>query len=220
MTVLVSCSEARKSLKLMAGNASGLAEARMRWRLHWLLLLLAVMPVWAAPPVSASRAGAQASWQQALRRELPLLGHRNWILIVDSAYPLQTSPGVQTLETGAGELEVVKYVLRQIANSPHVSPVVYMDAELPFLTERDAPGVTAYRRQIKAALGDLHVASLPHEQLIEKVDETGKTFNIMVLKTTLTIPYSSVFLQLGCKYWTDEDEVRLRNEMKQTPVRR
>jgi hypothetical protein len=28
-------------------------------------------------------------WQTRLRQILPLLGHRNWIMIVDSAYPLQ-----------------------------------------------------------------------------------------------------------------------------------
>ena len=26
-------------------------------------------------------------WKNKLRRELPLLGHRNWIVIADAAYP-------------------------------------------------------------------------------------------------------------------------------------
>jgi hypothetical protein len=214
MAVLVFCSGSK--CRRIAANAGRGAEVRMQRGALWMLsLLIAAFPAWAAQTAPESRIGAQTDWQQVFRRELPLLGHRNWVLIVDSAYPLQTSPGVQTVETGAGELEVVQYVLRQIAKSPHVSPVVYMDAELPFLTERDAPGVSAYRRQIKAALGNLHISSLRHDELIAKVDETGKTFRILVLKTNLTIPYSSVFLQLGCKYWTDEDEARLRSAMKQ-----
>lgn len=32
------------------------------------------------------------SWQSRLTEELPLMGHRNWILIVDSAYPEQVGP--------------------------------------------------------------------------------------------------------------------------------
>jgi hypothetical protein len=39
----------------------------------------------------------QAEWQTKLAQILPLMGHRNWIMIVDSAYPLQSSAGVETL---------------------------------------------------------------------------------------------------------------------------
>jgi hypothetical protein len=188
----------------------------MRFGVRWLLVVVtAMMPLWAGQARGQNPAGPEARWQQILSRELPLLGHRNWILIVDSAYPLQTSPGVQTVETRAGELEVVKYVFQQIGRSPHVVPVVYMDAELTLLTEHDAPGVSGYRRKIKAVLGGKPITSLPHEQLIRKIDEAGKTFNILVLKTNLTVPYSSVFLQLGCKYWSNDDEARLRAAMKQ-----
>ena len=71
---------------------------------------------------------------------MPLLGHRNWILIVDSAYPLQSSPGVETIETNASHLDVLRYVLGAINRSIHVRPLIYMDAELPFVPDDDAPG--------------------------------------------------------------------------------
>ena len=45
---------------------------------------------------------AQSNWQSRVTESMPLMGHRNWILIVDSAYPLQSSPGVETIETSAG----------------------------------------------------------------------------------------------------------------------
>ena len=91
-------------------------------------------------------------WQTRLGQILPLLGHRNWIMIVDSAYPLQSSAGVETLETNTDQLEVIRKVLGAIDSSIHVRPIVYMDAELPFVPEKDAPGVTAYREEIKTAL--------------------------------------------------------------------
>src|ERR1700691_661707 len=109
-------------------------------------------------------------WQARLAQILPLMGHRNWIMIVDSAYPLQSSSGVETLETNTDQIEVIHKVLSAIDSSIHVRPVVYMDAELPFLKEKDAPGVTAYRERVKAALGDRKITSLPHEQIIAKVD--------------------------------------------------
>jgi RbsD / FucU transport protein family len=161
-------------------------------------------------------AAAQQStpdWQTRLGQMMPLLGHRNWIMIVDSAYPLQSSAGVETLETNADQMVVIRKVLGVIDSSIHVRPIVYMDAELPLVPEKDAPGVTKYREEIKAALAGRQITSLPHEQIIAKVDEVGKTFHIVILKTTMTVPYSSVFLQLNCKYWSDDAEAQLRKAM-------
>jgi L-fucose mutarotase/ribose pyranase (RbsD/FucU family) len=159
-------------------------------------------------------------WQARLQQILPLLGHRNWIMIVDSAYPLQSSAGVETLETNTDQIEVLRKVLAAIDSSIHVRPIVYMDAELPFLTEKDAPGVTAYREGIKTELRGEKVTSLPHEKIIAKVDEVGKTFHIVVLKTTMTVPYTSVFLQLNCKYWSDDAEAQLRKAMAENGSKR
>jgi hypothetical protein len=30
----------------------------------------------------------------------------------------------------------------------------------------------------------------------------------------MTVPYTSVFLQLNCKYWSDEAEAEIRKEMR------
>jgi hypothetical protein len=154
-------------------------------------------------------------WQTRVAEVMPLLGHRNWIMIVDSAYPLQSSPGVETLETNADQLEVLRKVLSAIDHSIQVRPTVYMDAELPYVTEKDAPGVAAYRTAVNSVLAGRPVTSLPHEQIIGKVDEVGKNFHILVLKTTMTVPYTSAFLQLNCKYWSDDAEARLRKAMSE-----
>ena len=169
------------------------------------LFVFSWMPMNAANPIP---------WQTKVQQELPLLGHRNWIIVVDSAYPLQTSPGIETVETGTDQLTVMRDVLQSIAHSPHVRPVVFMDAELPFVTEQQAPGVTQYRSEIKAVLGNLPVHSVLHEQLIQKMNQTSNSFHILILKTTLTFPYTSVFLRLDCKYWSDAAEQELRQEMK------
>jgi hypothetical protein len=153
-------------------------------------------------------------WQAKIKQELPLLGHRNWILIVDSAYPLQTSPGVETIETGATLPEILQEVLRDLDGSIHIRPIIYMDSELPYLTDDDAAGVISYRREIQTILGNRPVNQLPHEQLLRKIDKAGKAFNILVLKTTLTIPYTSVFLRLDCRYWSTASEEKLRKKMK------
>jgi RbsD / FucU transport protein family. len=188
----------------------------MKITLKYLVLFFVVVTLCDIQSKAAAPDSLHSSWQAKIKQELPLLGHRNWILIVDSAYPLQTSPGVETIETNADQVEVTREVLRDLDHSIHVRPIVYMDAELPFVPEQDAAGVTQYRGEIKAVLQNRNISTLPHEQIIEKIDETGKTFHVLVLKTNLTIPYSSVFLQLDCKYWSDSAEERLRNAMRKS----
>lgn len=155
-----------------------------------------------------------ADWQANVKDALPLLGHRNWILVVDSAYPEQNSSGIETVETGTSEADVLREVLGDIDHSIHVRPLVYMDAELAFVPEQDAPGVTQARTELKTILGSRQVTRLLHEQLLAKVEEVSKNYKVLILKTNETVPYTSVFLQLNCKYWSDAAEARLRAAMQ------
>jgi hypothetical protein len=157
---------------------------------------------------------ATADWHAKLKQQLPLLGHRNWILIVDSAYPLQVSPGIETIETGAGQLAVTSAVLDALEHSIHVNPIIYLDAELPYVPAQKFAGMNAYRDDLKKTLHGRTVKSLPHEQILGMISETGRTYKVLVLKTNMAMPYTSVFLQLDCKYWGEEDEQKLRQAMK------
>lgn len=171
-----------------------------------LAIFFAVAIVYAAPP-------DDANWKAEVASEMPLLGHRNWILIVDSAYPLQVSPGVQTIETGEPMLAVAHFVLSEIDDSIHVRPDIFMDAELPFVSDQDVPDVSAYRRQSSDLLRNYQVVRRPHDKLIAQISDAGNTFHVLVLKTNGTIPYSSIFIRLNCKYWSDDAEQRLRARM-------
>ena len=176
--------------------------------------VLSVLGLLLAPMFLAAQA---SSWQTKVDQDLPYLGHRNWILIVDSAYPLQSSAGVETMETNADQLEVVRYVLGAINKSIHVRPDIFMDAELPYVQEEDAPGTTAYRDAIAKLLDGQDIHSELHEKLIGDVDEAGRLVHVLVLKTRLAVPYSSIFIRLNCKYWGDDAEERLRSKMGPPP---
>jgi hypothetical protein len=175
--------------------------------------LLALALICAPLVTQAQSAVPGPVWKNRVVETLPLLGHRNWVVIVDSAYPLQTSPGVETIETGASLPYVLQFVLAAINDSEHVRPDIYMDAELPFVPDEDAPGVAQYRANIADSLRGYAIQSLPHDKMIATIDDAGKTFHVLVLKTTMTIPYSSVFIRLNCKYWSDGAEARLRAKM-------
>lgn len=153
------------------------------------------------------------SWQTRLTEELPLMGHRNWILIVDSAYPEQVGPGIETVETNADQLDVVRAVLMAVQNSIHTRPVIFLDAELPFVPDQEAPGVAQYRQQIGTLLHDYEVHSRLHQSLIDDIAKDSEQYHVLVLKTRLTIPYTSVFVHLDCRYWSADNERNLREMM-------
>jgi L-fucose mutarotase/ribose pyranase (RbsD/FucU family) len=139
-------------------------------------------------------------WERTLNALLPLFGHRNWIVVTDSAYPAQSNPGIETLVANASQVHVVRTVLNAIAASRHVRADVYADSELGFLEEIDAPGIEEYRRQLDDALSGASVTRLPHEQIIRKLDQSAQAFRILVIKSDMTIPFASVFIELDCGY--------------------
>jgi L-fucose mutarotase/ribose pyranase (RbsD/FucU family) len=150
------------------------------------------------------------SWESSFKRLLPLYGHRNWIVVADSAYPAQSNPGIETVFTGGDHSEVLKTVLDAIDASIHVRAHAYLDAELNQVAEEDAPGVSSLRKEMIRLLAGKNTHELAHEEIIARLDRAGKLFRILILKSTLAIPYSSVFLELDCGYWREEAEERLR----------
>ena len=71
-------------------------------------------------------------WKTTLSEELPLLGHRNWILVVDKAFPAQNAPGIHVVNTGEELLPVLNYVLDQISHSTHVKPIILYRSGIKF----------------------------------------------------------------------------------------
>jgi len=152
----------------------------------------------------------KSEWDQRLSALLPLYGHRNWVVVADAAYPAQSKPGIETIVADADQIQTVRKVAVAIASCNHVRANVYTDRELAFVAEDDAPGITEYRRQLDAALYGSRVVEIPHDQIIGKLDKSAEVFRVLIIKTDMTIPYTSVFFELDCGYWSAEAEERLR----------
>jgi L-fucose mutarotase/ribose pyranase (RbsD/FucU family) len=155
-----------------------------------------------------------ASWKDKVSKELPVLGHRNWIVVADSAYPAQSRAGIETIATNADHIKTLRAVLDRLDAQGHVKAAIFVDAELAHVPERYAKGITAYREKLARTLGKRNVSTVPHEEVISMLDKAGEMFCILILKTRLTLPYTSVFLQLDCGYWSAEAESALREAMK------
>jgi L-fucose mutarotase/ribose pyranase (RbsD/FucU family) len=158
----------------------------------------------------AHEAPLEADWRRILRERLPLFGHRNWIVVADAAYPAQASPGVETVVAEADPATVLEEVLAAVGGSHHVRPVVYTDRELRFVAEDDAPGVDLRRRRVAELTAPFECRDLPHEEIISLLDRAGAAFRVLIVKTGLAVPYTSVFLYLDCAYWDAARERKLR----------
>lgn len=163
--------------------------------------------------MNSCQPSSTSQWKTELTNRLRLLGHRNWIAVTDAAYPAQSNHGVTTTATGDDLIDVLHYTLRAIDESEHIRPTIYTDMELRYVAERDAPRATEYRILRDKALQGRTVHELEHEGIISMIDGAGALFQVVVLKTTLTIPYSSVFIELDCGYWSTDAEDRLRESI-------
>jgi len=153
-------------------------------------------------------------WKETLKDQLSYYGHRNWILVVDKAFPSQNASGIITVNTNEGLLNVLQYTLGQIDSVTHVKPVIFTDKELNYITPDQFPEIENYKKSLANLLGKNEPQVLLHDSVFVKIDQASKLFSVLVLKTNEVIPYSSVFIQLDCKYWTPEQEKQLRENMR------
>jgi len=152
-------------------------------------------------------------WKYKLNETLPLLGHRNWVLVVDKAYPLQSASGIETVYTGEDLLYVLKYLLKKIKKEKHTKPIVYTDKELLFMHDDLCKGVDSFKSDLTQILSKTSVQVIPHDEIFTKLDAASKLFNVLVLKTDCLMPYTSVFIELDCGYWSAEREKTLRDRI-------
>jgi hypothetical protein len=164
--------------------------------------------------VSYAQAAKPPAWTETLKGYLPALGHRNWIVVADSAFPLQISPGIETIVTGEDHFSVLEKVLKAVDGAKHIRPKIWLDKELAFVPESLAPGADEARRRLDEVLKGRGAAPVLHADLIARLDEVGRTFKIVMVKTTLAVPYTSVFLELDCGYWGPDAEAKMREKMK------
>ncbi|PWU04082.1 MAG: hypothetical protein C5B52_02105 [Bacteroidetes bacterium] len=159
-------------------------------------------------------------WKFQFEKELPLLGHRNWIIVADKAFPEQNAAGIEYINTNENLMPVLQYVLEKVNGSGHVKPIIYRDKELGFITEEQVKGIEDFRSGSEKILKAQNPNSrgeafqtILHDSVFTKLDAASKLFKVVVLKTNETLPYTSVFLQLDCAYWNGNQEKQLREAM-------
>jgi D-ribose pyranose/furanose isomerase RbsD len=139
---------------------------------------------------------------------LARLGHRNWVCVVDAAFPEMVAPGL-TIITG----HTIEEVWAAVEQAPHVRGEVFLDAELDALDDRLAPGSEAIRTSMEFLFAPSPITKLPHDEIIAMIDQAAQVFRILVVKTDCLIPYTSAFIRLDCGYWDAASEIQLRTRL-------
>ena len=158
----------------------------------------------------------ETTWKKRIDEILPVFGHRNWILIVDKAFPLQNTAGMTYVDTGNELPDVLSFVMGEITAAPHIRPVVYVDKELSFMDDSMCPGIENLRDRMFSALAECGAGKpqqILHDEVFGKLDKTAGLFGVLVLKTECMMPYTSVFIELDCGYWPAEKEAKLRKSI-------
>ena len=118
-----------------------------------------------------------SKWEEILKDRLPLYGHRNWLVIADSAYPAQSSDRRwKPLLPKKNRRLCSRSTFALLGECKHIKPTIYTDQELNFVSEADAQGVTAYRGQLEQLLKGQDVRVLPHDEIISKLDASARCF--------------------------------------------
>lgn len=167
---------------------------------------------------NTNKQAMEENWKTEVEKTLKLFGHRNWIVIADSAYPEQSNPAIKTITIDESQLEAVEIISDLIEKAKHVDANIFIDKEMAFVPEKDAKGIASYRTNLNKVLEGKPVKTKLHEDIIRELDASAKLFNVLIIKTDLAIPYTSVFFQLECGYWNADAEKNMRQELENATI--
>lgn len=161
----------------------------------------------------ASESDNARPWKSAVRKELAYLGANNWIVVAEAAFPVQSRRGLRVINIDAEIPDLVDGIEQVIEEKHHVKPRIYVTSEIGHVKYDYAPGVKQYREELVTALHGREKISLDNDMLMRMLNDTTKTYRVLVIKSRTALPYSSVFMELGSGYWDADSESVLRNDM-------
>jgi D-ribose pyranose/furanose isomerase RbsD len=153
-------------------------------------------------------------WRSAVAAQTAQLGSRNWIVITEASFPAQSRIGVKQIVANEEIPVVVDDVLRTLEQTEHVRPKVYLNREMRAVENDYAPGIDDFRQKLKTALHAHETTELEQQSLFTLIQDVTKSYQVLVIRTSTALPYTSVYLELQPGYWDVEAEDRLRDRIE------
>jgi len=126
-------------------------------------------------------------WRWELQNHIAHLGARNWIVVAESSFPAHSRKGVE--------------------------PRIFTTRELHYIDNDQAPGIDEFRTALESALHGHSTTQLDYKALLLLLEDAEKTFDVLVIRTPTTLPYTSVFIELRPGYWDADAETQLRRRI-------
>ena len=142
------------------------------------------------------------------------MGARNWIVIAESSFPAYTGTGIRTMVSDKTSDEVLLDVLNMLEEEAHVVPRIMISSELRSVTEDYAPGIKRYRNNINKMLPGRQHFELMSRTINSLIEDAARQFNVLVIKTKTSLPYSNIYIELDSGYWNSESETVLRKSLE------
>lgn len=155
-----------------------------------------------------------SNWKDALAAQTAQLGYRNWIVVAEASFPAHSRPGVRQINANEEIPVVVDEVLRTLEQTEHVTPRIYVTREMRVVENDYAPGIDEFRKQLQGAMHAHETTELEQQSLMTLMEDTTKSFEVLVIRTNTALPYTSVFMELQPGYWNADSESRLRDQIE------
>ena len=110
--------------------------------------------------------------------------------------------------------EALNYVISALEQTENVRPQIYLPRELRSLENDFAPGIDELRKRLQVSLHGHETTELEQQSLLTLLEDANRSFDVLVIRTTTALPYSSVFLELKPGYWDVDSETRLREKIE------
>lgn len=162
----------------------------------------------------------QSVWRTAVANQVGQLGYRNWIVVAEAAFPAFSRAGVRQVPADVEIPEALDYALASLEQTQHVHPRIYLPRELRSLENDYAPGIESHRKRLAGALRGRETTELDQQSLITLLEDANRSFDVLVIRTTTALPYTSVFMELEPGYWDSEAETRLRERISRERMER
>ena len=154
------------------------------------------------------------TWEAAVQRQAGQLGYRNWIVIAEASFPAHSRAGVRQVTAPVDVPDALDYVLKTLEQTETVRPQIYVSRELRSVENDFAPGIDELRKTLKNSFHGHEPTELDQQSLLTLLEDANRSFDVLVIRTTTALPYSSVFLELQPGYWDVDSETRLREKIE------
>lgn len=150
----------------------------------------------------------------AIDPQLQQLGARNWVVIADPTYPIPAGAGAVTMAVPSPTADTFREVLDLLELQASLTPRIWVCNEMEAVTEKLAPGMEEYRKDVNYLLSGRFCYRLDERIISMQLADAAQKFRVLYIKTNTQLPYSTIAIELDSGYWNPDAEAEIRERLE------